>query len=99
MKNLTIIYLLIFSAVLSYGQTPCVNGTAGQYPCKDYDLMSRIPLSTMSAGAGNDSWGGPDPTNGKEYAIIGLDNGTASIPQEILMQMQDIHSLGTPIIL
>jgi len=64
---------------LAYSQTPCVNGTAGQYPCKDYDLMSRIPLSTMRAGAGNDSWGWTDPQNGKEYAIIGLDNGTAFI--------------------
>ncbi len=79
MKNLSITLLLVFSAVLIYGQTPCRNGFAGSYPCKDYDLMSRIPLSTMNAGAGNDSWGWTDPTNGKEYAIIGLNNGTAFI--------------------
>ncbi|WP_345742793.1 choice-of-anchor B family protein [Aquimarina aggregata] len=79
MKNLKITFLLIFTAVLSYGQTPCQNGLAGSYPCKDYDLMSRISLATMSAGAGNDSWGWTDPSNGKEYAIIGLNNGTAFI--------------------
>ncbi len=79
MKNLTITLLLMISAVFSYGQTPCQNGFAGPYPCNDYDLMSRISLSTMSAGEGNDSWGWTDPSNGKEYALIGLNNGTAFI--------------------
>ncbi len=79
MKILTITMLLLFTASLSYGQTPCQNGFAGSYPCKDYDLMSRISLATMNAGAGNDSWGWTDPSNGKEYAIIGLNNGTAFI--------------------
>ncbi|EZH75129.1 hypothetical protein ATO12_10415 [Aquimarina atlantica] len=78
MKNL-ITLLLILSVVFSYGQTPCQNGLAGSYPCKDYDLMSHITLSQMSAGAGNDSWGWTDPQNGNEYAIIGLNNGTAFI--------------------
>ncbi len=78
MKNLTTL-LLVLTAVFSYGQTPCQNGLAGSYPCNDYDLMSRISLSTMSAGAGNDSWGWTDPTNGNEYALIGLNNGTAFI--------------------
>ncbi len=78
MKNLTTL-LLLLSAVFSYGQTPCQNGLAGSYPCNDYDLMSHITLSQMSAGAGNDSWGWTDPQNGNEYAIIGLNNGTAFI--------------------
>ena len=41
--------------------------------------MSRISLSDMNASRGNDSWGWTDPTTNKEYAIIGLDNGTAFI--------------------
>src|SRR5690606_11458023 len=28
---------------------------------------------------GNDSWGWTDPDTGKEYAVVGLDNGTAFI--------------------
>ncbi len=79
MKKLTSIILLLTTTVFLYGQTPCVNGKAGNYPCKDYDLMSHISLATMSASSGNDSWGWTDPTNNKEYAIIALDNGTAFI--------------------
>jgi choice-of-anchor B domain-containing protein len=57
----------------------CENGMAGIYPCKDYDLMSYLSLSDMSASSGNDSWGWTDPTTDKEYAIIGLNNGTAFV--------------------
>lgn len=58
---------------------PCENGMAGNYPCNDYDLVSHIPLSVFQASAGNDSWGWTDPNTGKEYAIMGLDNGTAFV--------------------
>ena len=57
----------------------CENGMAGVYPCKDYDLMSYLSLSDMSASKGNDSWGWTDPTTNKEYALICLDNGTAFV--------------------
>ncbi|MDH7446270.1 choice-of-anchor B family protein [Aquimarina sp. 2201CG14-23] len=58
----------------------CVNGIAGGiYPCNRYDLVSKISLNTMGASAGNDSWGWTDPSDNKEYAIIGLNNGTAFI--------------------
>ncbi len=58
----------------------CENGIAGGvFPCNKFDLVSRISLASMSATAGNDSWGWTDPSNGKEYALIGLNNGTAFI--------------------
>ncbi len=79
MKNLTITITYLLVVAFGYSQAPCTNGKAGSYPCKDYDLMSHITLSEMSASAGNDSWGWTDPTNGKEYALIGLNNGTAFI--------------------
>ncbi|MCF6224135.1 MAG: choice-of-anchor B family protein [Flavobacteriaceae bacterium] len=60
-------------------RTPCKNGMAGTFPCDNYDLMSQVSLSNMSALSGNDSWGWTDSTTGKEYAIMGLDNGTAFI--------------------
>ncbi len=59
--------------------TPCENGMAGDFPCSDYDLASHISISQFSATSGNDSWGWTDPDTGKEYAIMGLDNGTAFI--------------------
>ncbi len=59
--------------------TPCENGMAGDYPCDGYDFLGRISLSDFDAQSGNDSWGWTDSTTGKEYAIMGLDNGTAFI--------------------
>ena len=58
---------------------PCENGMAGPYPCNGYDLLTHFSLADLGAGRGNDSWGWTDPLDGKEYAIIGLDNGTAFI--------------------
>ena len=78
MKQILIIlsFLTLFS---TSGQTPCTNGTAGDYPCNGFDLQSFISLDEMDAFEGNDSWGWTDPQTGKEYAIMGLDNGTAFI--------------------
>ncbi|MEH6763544.1 MAG: choice-of-anchor B family protein [Aequorivita antarctica] len=70
--------ILLFSTFLT-AQTPCENGTAGQYPCNGLDLMSRISLSTFNSDRGNDSWGWTDPQDGKEYAIMGLGNGAAFV--------------------
>lgn len=75
-------YLLLFALMMaqfSVAQTPCVGGTAGSYACNGYDLQSHIPLSTFNAGGANDSWGWADPLDGKEYAIMGLEGGTAFI--------------------
>jgi choice-of-anchor B domain-containing protein len=58
---------------------PCDNGFAGPYPCNGYDLMTYFSLDDLNATSGNDSWGWTDPIDGKEYAIIGLNNGTAFI--------------------
>jgi len=58
---------------------PCINGFAGIYPCNGYDLLLQMPLSTFNASSGNDSWGWADETTGKEYALVGLDNGTAFV--------------------
>jgi len=59
--------------------TPCENGMAGDYPCKGYDLIGKIPLSWFDASSANDVWGWTDPSSAKEYAIIGLNNATAFV--------------------
>jgi choice-of-anchor B domain-containing protein len=61
------------------GLTPCENGLAGVYPCLDYNLQALVSLETMQATAGNDSWGWTDPQTGKEYAIMGVNDGTAFV--------------------
>lgn len=69
--------LIITSFV--FGQTPCENNMAGSFPCSGYDLISQIPLSVMNSVKANDSWGWTDSQDGKEYAIICLNEATAFI--------------------
>ena len=78
MKKTFPIFLLLASFI-AIGQTPCLNGMAGDYPCNGYDLQSFIPFSTFNAESGNDSWGWTDPQDGSEYALMGLNNGTVFI--------------------
>lgn len=63
----------------------CENGFAGIFPCNDYDLISNIDLEIFNANVVNDTWGWTAPS-GKEYVLMGLNNGTAfidiSIPSE-----------------
>jgi hypothetical protein len=59
--------------------TTCVGGFAGSYPCSNVDLMAFLPLAQIGGGNGNDIWGWTDSTTGREYAIMGLTNGTAFV--------------------
>ncbi|MGB2305377.1 MAG: choice-of-anchor B family protein [Flavobacteriaceae bacterium] len=61
------------------GLVPCDGGLARNYPCLGYDLQSMVSLPLMGASMGNDSWGWTDSESGKEYVLMGLDNGTAFI--------------------
>jgi choice-of-anchor B domain-containing protein len=56
---------------------------AGEYPCSGFDLVAHLSLSTLGAASGNDIWGWTDPDTGIEYALMGLDNGTAFISLEV----------------
>ena len=78
MKKFSFIIALLTSATMM-AQFPCEGGSSFGFPCEGYFMQSKLYLSQMSAGDGNDSWGWTDPTNGKEYALVGLDNGTAFI--------------------
>ena len=78
MKKL-LLFLSVLTTSISIAQTPCVNGMAGSFECNGYDLISQIPLSTMNSVKANDSWGWTDPQDGKEYAIICLNEATAFI--------------------
>ena len=59
--------------------TACVGGLADTYPCSNVDLMAFLPLAQIGGGNGNDIWGWTDATTGREYAIMGLTNGTAFV--------------------
>jgi choice-of-anchor B domain-containing protein len=77
--TLTATVIFICSLSLLNAQTPCDNGFADGFPCEGYDMQSRLTPSEMFASFANDSWGWVDPETGFEYALIGLNNGTAFI--------------------
>jgi choice-of-anchor B domain-containing protein len=59
----------------------CVQGFAGQFPCRNVDFAAQVALSqfsTVPASAAN-LWGFVDLNDQREYAVIGLRNGTAVV--------------------
>ena len=71
--------LALMAVTVMNAQTPCENNTAAGFPCDEVTLLSNLPLNTFNADTSNDSWGWTDPLDGKEYVIMGLNNGTAFI--------------------
>jgi choice-of-anchor B domain-containing protein len=61
------------------GPDACIEGMAGDFPCSGVDLRKRVPLAAMGGNFGNDLWGWADPDTGREYALMGMDNGTAFV--------------------
>ncbi|MAM29016.1 MAG: regulator [Flavobacteriaceae bacterium] len=78
MKTLTLLFTFTI-CFASIAQTPCENGTAGPFECSKVDLLSQVTLATMNSVKANDSWGWTDPMDGKEYALICLNEATAFI--------------------
>lgn len=61
--------------------TACTNGLAGDFPCENVDLMSQLPLPSFSnfPTSGSDIWGHVNLNDNREYALIGLNNGTSIV--------------------
>ncbi len=57
----------------------CENGMANGFPCLNVDLLEVFSPAQLGASAGNDLWGWTDPVTGTEYALMGLNNGTAFV--------------------
>jgi choice-of-anchor B domain-containing protein len=71
--------------------TPCSNGFAGQFACRDVDLVAFVPIEDLNhfhEGL-NDIWGWTDPATGREYAIVGRTGGTSFV---------DISNPGQPVL-
>lgn len=64
---------------LATGPAACVGGLAADFACSGVRLRKRVPFSTLGGGGGNDIWGWHDATTGKEYALVGMTNGTAFV--------------------
>jgi choice-of-anchor B domain-containing protein len=67
------------AALTAQGFTPCVNGMAGTFPCRNVDLASFLPLAEIGGGTSNDVWGWTDPQTGKEYALLGRSSGVSFV--------------------
>lgn len=61
---------------------PCEDGSAGMFGCENVDMMSFLPISAIGGGRGvqlNDMWGWTDPETGKNYALVGRNNGSSFV--------------------
>ena len=59
---------------------PCVGGMAGAYPCDKIDLLAFVPIASMGCtSSGNVVEGWTDSLTGKEYALMGCDNGVSFV--------------------
>ena len=67
------------AAAQAAAATTCSGGSAAGYPCSNIDLQAFLPLSTFGTGEGNDIWGWTDTTSGREFAIMGLTDGTVFV--------------------
>jgi len=59
----------------------CVQGFAGQFPCRNVDFQAQISLNQFNSqplSAAN-VWGFVDLNDNREYAVIGLRNGTSIV--------------------
>ncbi len=64
------------------GRVDCKEDKAGIYGCENVDLISFLPISEMGGERGvrlNDIWGWTDPATGREYALVGRNEGTSFV--------------------
>jgi choice-of-anchor B domain-containing protein len=66
----------------------CAGGDAAGFACDHVDLLAHLPLSVFDAASANDVWGWTDPVTGREYALLGLNRGTAFV---------DVTEHGAPV--
>ncbi|MBX2817367.1 MAG: choice-of-anchor B family protein, partial [Saprospiraceae bacterium] len=79
LKYLFTYAVLLTGSCILQGQQPCSGGMAGSFPCGNVNLTSRVAIGSMGGSRGNDVWGWRDPSNGRQYAIMGLNNGTSFV--------------------
>jgi choice-of-anchor B domain-containing protein len=102
MKSLILPALAALS-LQAFAQTACVNGMAGNYPCRNMDLMKFMTLQECGCdpnGNTNDVWGWVSPATGKEYAILGCAEVTSFIDvtdpvNPVLIGILPTHSVGS----
>jgi choice-of-anchor B domain-containing protein len=64
---------------LAQPEAVCVDRRAEGFPCLNVDLLAWLPTGVFGQGLANDIWGWTDLRSGREYAMIGLNRGTAFV--------------------
>lgn len=77
--NYFYVVFFLLCPTLFFGQTPCESGFADGFPCSGLNLQDQVTLADFDSTFANDSWGWTDPETAKEYAIIGLGDGTGFV--------------------
>ena len=85
----------------SSAATPCTNGSAAGFACANIDLLAHVRLADISSkpSSGADIWGFVDLNSNREYAIIGVSNGTAVLDitdPELPLEIGLIPGQATP---
>ena len=63
----------------------CNEGKVGPFDCDEVELLAYLPPSLLRAGdrargvRANDNWGWTDPMTGREYALVGRNDGTSFV--------------------
>ena len=77
-------------------ERPCTDGAIEEFDCSDINLLAYIPISMLTAAEdargirANDNWGWTDETTGREYALVGRNDGTSFL---------DITDPGNPVLI
>ncbi|MEW6998903.1 choice-of-anchor B family protein [Colwelliaceae bacterium BS250] len=76
---------------------PCVTGFAGDHQCNNIDLLAHIPLNQfeLNPEEANDIWGHYDLNTGKEYALIGFNNGIGIVDTTIPTAPQIVTTIAS----
>ena len=65
------------------GELACgEDGVVDRYSCSRVDILSFLPVEGIGGGRGistNDVWGWTDPDTGREYAIVGREDGVGFV--------------------
>ncbi|KKO47428.1 sodium:calcium exchanger [Arsukibacterium ikkense] len=85
-------------SALQQGQpaAACVAGKAGVFSCDKIDLIAHLALADFSSApsSANDIWGHVDLNSGLEYALIGLNNGTAVVSLANAQQPLEVGTIA-----
>ncbi len=69
-------------STIAGGMQSCADGAASGFACDNVDLVSFLSVEDLGGVRGvfvNDLWGWTDPETGKEYALVGRNDGLAFV--------------------